>query len=81
MLGLSPTTILAEEAEATDWVYAVIKDICKGERENDWDCQTSGGCRRDLFHNPAAKIGLNIFPCPSGIPAIIMVFIVWQNRL
>ena len=27
--------LLAEGAEATDWIYAVIKEICKGEREND----------------------------------------------
>ena len=33
--------LIAEGAEATDWVYMVIKEICKGERENDRDCQTS----------------------------------------
>ena len=27
--------LLAEGAEATDWIYTVIKEICKGEREND----------------------------------------------
>ena len=25
--------------------------------------------------------GLSIFPCPRGIPAIIMTFTVWQSRL
>ena len=29
------TALLAEGAEATDWIYTVIKEICKGEREND----------------------------------------------
>ena len=33
--------LIAEGAGATDWVYMVIKEICKGERENDRDCQTS----------------------------------------
>ena len=33
--------LIAEGAEATDWVYMVIKEICKRERENDRDCQTS----------------------------------------
>ena len=37
------TALLAEGAEATDWIYTMIKEICKGERENDRDCQTSGG--------------------------------------
>ena len=27
--------LFAEGAEATDWIYTVIKEICKGEREND----------------------------------------------
>ena len=27
--------LLAEGTEATDWIYTVIKEICKGEREND----------------------------------------------
>ena len=27
--------LLAEGAEAPDWIYTVIKEICKGEREND----------------------------------------------
>ena len=27
--------LLAEGAEATDWIYTVIKEICKGGREND----------------------------------------------
>ena len=27
--------LLTEGAEATDWIYTVIKEICKGEREND----------------------------------------------
>ena len=27
--------LLAEGAEATDWIYTVMKEICKGEREND----------------------------------------------
>ena len=29
------TALLAEGAEATDWIYTMIKKICKGEREND----------------------------------------------
>ena len=28
-------SLLAEGSEATDWIYTVIKEICKGEREND----------------------------------------------
>ena len=27
--------LLAEGAEATDWIYTVMKELCKGEREND----------------------------------------------
>lgn len=34
-------TLLTEAVEATDWIYTVIKEICKGEKKNDRDCQTS----------------------------------------
>ena len=27
--------LLVESTEATDWIYSVIKEICKGERKND----------------------------------------------
>ena len=27
--------LLAEGAEATDWIYTVMKEICKGRKEND----------------------------------------------
>ena len=37
----------------------------------------SGKRRRSFTMRPT---GLNIFPCPSGIPAIIMTFTVWRNR-
>ena len=29
------TALLVESTEATDWIYSVIKEICKGERKND----------------------------------------------
>lgn len=34
--------LLTEATEATDWIYNVLKEICKGDEKNDGDCQTPG---------------------------------------
>ena len=51
--------LLAEGAEATDWIYAVIKEICKGEEKMIEIAKLPADDRRELFHNTAAKTGLH----------------------